>query len=83
MKKIWKFCVDGGRDISMPYRADIIHTGCDPAGMVCVWAIVDPHAHLEKVRIRVYGTGWEMEHEGTHLATINKGAFVWHYFKVK
>lgn len=82
---IWKYRIieDGISIIRMPLGAEIISTGLDPNGDLCVWAIVDDTADVfENVEIRAWGTGWHVDFEGRFIGTVKSGIYMWHVFEV-
>lgn len=84
MKTIYKYplpIADGGT-FQMPPNAEIMHTGRDPLGVYCVWALVDTDDMHGCTRIlHVYGTGWPLPDDpGTYLTTVIDGPLVWHWY---
>lgn len=88
MKKIFKYPIQitDEQVVMMPAGAKIL-TVQNQKEIPCIWAIVDPAASLEKVKIRVHGTGHDikdserLEYIGTFQ--ILCGGLVFHVFKIR
>ena len=83
MRKIWKFefRIDDVVEIETPGIAEILHVECQQ-GVPCLWAVVNPAHEKTTRRLRLRGTGHPIAGElGSHVATFQKGAFVWHMFE--
>lgn len=55
-------------------------------GLPCLWAIVDPSAIEESVKVICRGTGHEFQgNEDYYLGTVQEsgGALIWHFFTEK
>lgn len=53
-------------------------------GVPTIWAMVDPNAPKEHRYIRVFGTGNTVSNPDcgyVFIATLQDGAFVWHFFE--
>lgn len=73
MKTIHKYPLEvtDFQEVEMPEGAKILHIQTQPAPygtkagreQLCLWAEVDPDKPLVPRRIRIFGTGHDMEHE--------------------
>jgi len=85
-KTIWKFVLEFGDNptAKMPEGAQIIHADIvSGAGVIYVWAIVDPAATLLTYEFILRGTGHQLpDYFGEHIATVLDTPFVWHLFRV-
>ena len=69
--------------VMMPKNAEILCTGLQYKKM-CLWALVDPKAEMEKRRIIVKGTGHSIDEENMKYIGTNQmmdGLLVWHIFE--
>lgn len=75
--------------IYLPKGAEILHVGVqrerqfygEEVEAVFLWALVDLKQPLTPRKIRLVGTGWDLEESpGKYLGTvqINGGSYVWH-----
>lgn len=82
MDTIWKFplALTDRQKISMPVDFSILHVGKDPAGLLCLWAVVKKDAPVRDVEIIIAGTGQPLPHVGSFMGTVLMGAYVWHVF---
>lgn len=95
MNVIWKFplAIQGTQIVMMPkmYSANLhVHHAAKilsiqvQAGVLMLWALVDPASPLEPRSIHLYGTGYPLaRHALEFLATIQIGPLVWHLFEDK
>ena len=82
-RTIWKFVLAFGDEpeIEMPKGAQPIHADIDSqAGVVEIWAVVNPAAPFAIRRFILRGTGHPLPSVGPHIATVKDGPFVWHLF---
>lgn len=85
MKTIWKFPLlyTDIQSVSMPLGAQVLSTGLDPQGQLCLWALVDPGAGSNQYRgVAVIGTG-NPAHSAQGMrfvGTVVQAPFVWHVF---
>lgn len=71
------------QEVMMPEHA-VILTAQIQHGTLCLWAIVNPEAHVKGRQIEIIGTGWPMPGaDRSYIATvpINNGEFIWHIFE--
>jgi hypothetical protein len=81
--KIYKypFAIESKTSISVPSGHVVMHVGLDPAGVPCVWALVEPEAPKIDIAIWVVGTGHDVPEEACrHVGSFVQSAFVWHIF---
>ena len=87
---IWKFSlmVIDRQTITMPVNAEILSVQMQ-AGVLCMWAVVDPDAEREQRLFEILGTGHAVPDVGKdvarhHLATVQArgGELVWHVFEL-
>lgn len=82
----------GENRIAMPCGAQVLSTGIDPKGQVCIWALVDEKQENEDKYFMVAGTGWnlttmsEAYHSFENYIYVFKGtviqdSYVWHIFE--
>ena len=95
MKTIWKFPLEliDEQDVMMPKGAKILSVHVQVSidvseahEIVCLWALVDPDAKLQKRVIEIFGTGNPIDVPGvTHkfIGTVQMrgGSLVWHVFE--
>ena len=87
MKTVWKFPVqiDDRVNVRLPMGATILTVDMQ-GDQLCLWALVDPDASLNKVRtLRIAGTGHPITDEAVdHLGTffLHDRALVFHVFDV-
>jgi len=85
MQAVWKFELHPYAPVTMPVGAKPLHVGVQ-ADAICLWALVDPNAMLEKRNFVIVGTGHDLpEHAGKHLGTalLSGGSLVFHVFDIK
>mgnify|MGYP003442041873 FL=1 len=71
------------KTIELPEGAEIVEVGVDPAGDICLWALVDPNTEVKNSRkFQLVGTGHPITRPVTHLGSIGDGRFVWHILEV-
>jgi len=85
MKTIWKFEVPltGVFLLEMPEGAEILSFQ-GQKDKLCVWAIVETDAQLERRRFSICGTGFKLpENLGRYIGTTqtHEGDLVWHLFE--
>lgn len=85
MFAVWKFPLGpamgpSGEPLHLPVGATVIHAGQDPEGAVCVWAIVNTNAPLERRAVKIVDTGQMIDPKWQHLLTRNIGPYVEHAF---
>ena len=82
MATIWKFPVVIATEhvLMMPKDAQILTVQVQDE-KVYLWALVDPENEREPVTIRAFGTGWEINHEGVYIGTVQLLTLVWHFFR--
>lgn len=69
--------------LTIPQPAQIIHTGLDPIGSLCIWAVVDP-ASTEWIQhtLHVIGEGTPFPDDPRiHLGSVLQEPFIWHVFR--
>lgn len=85
-QRIYKYPlrIDDDQTIELPMMARVLSVGLDPAGSLCVWAMVDTLGDKEDVSFRIIGTGNPVgpgtTKHFTFLGTVTKGVGVWHVF---
>lgn len=83
MKVIYKYplAVTDMQTINLPEQAQILSIECQGA-FLKMWALVDTNKPPEGRTFRIFGTGRALNgFEGTHIATFQQGALVWHVFE--
>ena len=84
MSTIWKYHLHLPDDpivIYMPKGARVLHIG-QQAGLIKMWALVDPEADTEKRTFAILGTGGAgPESTDLYLGTVQLGSYVWHVFE--
>lgn len=84
--KIYKYRLEiiDQQFIEIPTGARILHVGIDPAGQLCLWALVNETAVENTMhQILIYGTGQHTSNycqTMRHLGSVTMGQFVWHVF---
>lgn len=87
MLTIWKFPVPITDEFTLdiPRPATVLSFGLDPAGVPCVWCVVDPAEPKTECTFALLGTG-NPDHDGVGLlpfvGSVTHGRFVWHLFRV-
>jgi hypothetical protein len=85
MKAVWKFALH-------PYKINMMPVGAKPLSVhaqgddLCMWALVDTEAPLEKRGFVIVGTGHEVhDHTGEFIGTalLANGSLVLHIFEEK
>lgn len=82
MRTIWKFPLEvtDHQSIEMPANAKVLSVA-DQAGVLTIWALVDPEAERELRHVWVFGTGHPVTVSGaTFRGSVQQGPFVWHVF---
>lgn len=83
-KTIWKFVLAEGslQKIRMPKDAKVLTVQMQH-GTACLWVLVDPVANEEDRWFRVYGTGHDIQDEGTYIGTFQMkgGLYIFHVFE--
>ena len=85
MKTVWKYEIgrEGreGRDLDVPKGAKFLDAQIQN-GVLCLWALVDPDAGSQGIRVNILGTGWQVDEiAGEYLATVQPGGgLVFHIF---
>jgi hypothetical protein len=83
MKQIWKFGITADLlSIEMPKGAKPLCVQMQ-MNIPCLWAIVDPAAEKELVKVDIYGTGHDMpDNPGKYIGTfqVAEGRYVFHLF---
>lgn len=65
----------------IPNGFQITLVGFDPAGVPCLWAIVDPERSAASETIRIVGTSRPIPpNVRRHIGSFVQGPFVWHAF---
>ena len=86
MKAIWKFPLDLDvrQVVKMPKGAKTLDIQMQN-GQFCLWALVDTAAEKVDVVICVHGTGHDVQdadmEKQIYLSTVQRGRYVWHFFK--
>lgn len=83
MKTIHKFplAIRDEQQIDLPGKPTLFKVGLDPAGDLCVWALVEPHHAPKPQRFFVVGTGHPVPADAyIWIGTVNQGPFMWHVF---
>lgn len=77
---IWKYTlsVTNEQKISMPSGAQLLTVQLQ-GGMPCLWALVNPAAPQVERKIRIHGTGHEVQ-GGEYVETFQWGPLVFHVF---
>jgi hypothetical protein len=74
--------VTASQFLKMPEKSEIMDIQMQN-GKPVMWFLTEPDSKEIEVRINIYGTGWEIQDNGTkdeYLATVQDGDFVWHFF---
>jgi len=84
MKTIWKFplAIVNWQDVEMPMGATILSVDVQK-DILCIWALVDPTRNKVNRRIRIAGTGHEIDPRGLDYigtAQMAGGDLIWHVF---
>ena len=70
----------------MPKHGQILSTGIDPKGNLCVWVLVDPLAPLVLRAFLCVGTGnliiGHSFYDRKFIGTVVMTPFVWHVFEL-
>lgn len=84
-KTVWKFplAIGGWQNVSMPNGATIVEVAMQ-FGTPCIWALVDPKEPKKTLRVRIVGTGHDIEDAEMlkHIGTAHDTdlGLVWHVF---
>ncbi len=84
MKRILKLSMQGlhEEEFDLPYDYEILHVGTQ-GDSVCIWALVNSENRNSKIKLKIFGTGHEIDDEAedlSHLGTVQLDGFVWHVF---
>lgn len=82
-KTIWKFPIDivSKQRVVVPYEAEILHVGLDPAEQPCIWCLVEPGNTQEPIDLFIVGTGHPAPFDAEqHIGSFVQKSFVWHVF---
>lgn len=81
MSVIWKFGVEVGvgQVVPMPDGAHILSAQMQD-DKICIWANVEPNRSNRGRVVHVVGTGWDLDHSGLYVGTVQAGPLVWHVF---
>lgn len=83
MKTIWKFNLTADCTVEIPLNSEIlcVQTQHDRPQM---WVLVDPSKQLIKRRIKIFGTGHEINEDTNYIGTfqLRGGQLVFHVFEV-
>jgi len=82
MKTIYKYALDfdSVQDLELPTGAQILDVN-EQDGRIMIWAMVEPDAPLQVIKIWIQGTGQPFNPDAKrYLGTVHPGAFVWHIF---
>lgn len=86
IKKIYKYPLTGWEQgyvkVELPEWSDILETGFDPNGELCIWALVEPDNEKYTRTFMVCGTGSSVTDKVIHLASVTDRQFIWHVFEV-
>jgi len=82
---IWKFPLEivDSQALFLPKGAKILSVH-DQAGVVCLWALVDPDKRRERRVIELSCTGGTVrskDDDRKFIGTVVSGIFVWHFFE--
>jgi len=83
LKAVWKYplVITDRQPIALPAGAQI-RTVQLQAGVVCVWAEVEPAARLQPRTIVIVGTGHTLPTTAlVYLGSVQQGPFVWHVYE--
>ena len=84
MKTLFKYPIPIADEfeIALPSEFKILSAGPDPAGRLCMWALVDSSLEPRPAKFFLRGTGHPMlgAEAGDFVATMVRGQFVWHLF---
>ena len=69
------------QEVDLPKDAAILHVD-DQAGVITLWAQVDPHAPLVTRRFAVFGTGDDLPQDAVHRGTLLQHPYVWHIYEL-
>ena len=82
MKRVWKFTLNMADEqiVKMPMGANLLSIQLQGGEMV-MWALVDPLTpNVGHRMIQCYGTGSGLRSVGQHVATVQAGSLVYHFF---
>ncbi len=83
MKTIFKYPLELAREQYVPMHGKpvLFKVGLDPAGALCVWALVNPEDETKLQKFFVVGTGHDVPVDAYFwVGTVNQGQFMWHIF---
>jgi hypothetical protein len=81
MRTIWKFPLVGST-VKIPKGARFLDLQMQD-GIPVAWALVDPRAEREELKLYMIGTGWDCEDEvggSEYLGSIQNNGLVFHFF---
>jgi hypothetical protein len=89
MLQIWKypFHIESTISVSTHKSAKILMIDCQQ-NVPCIWMLVDPSSEKVTRRLKLVGTGHEIDVQETsyilgqtrHVGSFQQGVFVWHVF---
>lgn len=84
-KTIYKYSAVPMGDVWLPQGASVVLFDGDQAGLLWIWAEVDPSTPVPDahavVRYTIYGTGFTIPKSAVHVASCIAGAYVWHLYR--
>jgi hypothetical protein len=82
-RRVFRYEVPYGADVTHPLTGDPIAVGATPAGME-FWAEFAEEKPPVTRMFRVIGTGWPIPHGGRHVGTAPRtpDELVWHLFEL-
>lgn len=82
MKVIYKYPLHNIENrVALPIVAKVVHFGICPEGQRCLWVEVEPSRDTRERIFHVFGTGWSIPLEVTHLASMIDGGLVLHLYE--
>lgn len=82
MKTIWKFKITKSEQYyELPAGARVLRFA-PQNGSTYFWALLDQNAPLARRAFGVFGTGWDIPDDATHMQSCEDGPYIWHLFEL-
>ncbi len=84
MTTIWKYPIEVVQEqvLQIPQAGRILAVQPQGAGVLCLWAKVNPDLPNEPRIIQIFGTGHQIPSSSKeYIGTVQQGPLVWHVFE--
>jgi len=85
MKHVYKYPLSPDTTrLELPYTSKPIHVGLDSKGVPSIWIESPAKAFppgLETRTFTIFGTGWHISGDYTHIGTFHQDPYIWHVYE--